>query len=58
MKKKIAIVGSGISGMTLAHQLKDKFDVELFEKVPGIETLIKCEVLDGFLSHIDGVIKY
>lgn len=30
--KKVAVIGSGISGMTLAHLLKDTFDVTLLEK--------------------------
>ena len=36
--KKIAIVGCGISGMTLAKRLRDAgFDVDIFEKesAPG-----------------------
>ena len=30
--KRIAIIGSGISGLTCAHQLTPYFDVTLFEK--------------------------
>jgi len=29
--KKIAIIGSGISGLTCAHLLNDKYDIEVFE---------------------------
>lgn len=32
MKEKIAIIGSGISGLTSAYFLKDKYDVFLYEK--------------------------
>ena len=30
--KRIAIIGSGIAGLTCAHQLNPYFDVTLFEK--------------------------
>jgi renalase len=35
--KKMAIIGSGLSGLTLAHLLKDCFEITLFEKArsPG-----------------------
>jgi predicted NAD/FAD-binding protein len=32
IKKKIAIIGSGISGLTSAHYLQSKYDVTVFEK--------------------------
>ncbi len=36
MKEKIAIVGAGISGLSLAEKLKDKFEIEIFEKARGV----------------------
>ena len=32
MKKKIAIIGSGISGSTAAYKLKDKYEIHVYEK--------------------------
>jgi len=32
MKEKIAIIGSGISGLSMAYLLKDKYEVTLYEK--------------------------
>jgi predicted NAD/FAD-binding protein len=32
MKKRIAIIGSGISGLTAAYNLEKKYDVHIFEK--------------------------
>lgn len=52
--KKIAIIGSGVSGMTLAHNFMGKFDVELFEKESKPGGLIKCDVVDGNLYHLVG----
>lgn len=30
----IAVIGSGLSGLTLAHKLRSHFDVQIFEKAP------------------------
>lgn len=32
MKKKLAIIGSGISGMACAYYLRDKYEISIFEK--------------------------
>ncbi len=52
--KKIAIIGAGISGLSAAHFLKDKYEVEVFEKesIPG--GLIKCCRVNGGLFHTCG----
>lgn len=52
--KKIAIIGGGISGMAAAHNLKNKYEVEIFEKDSRPGGLIKCDVVDGNLYHMVG----
>lgn len=51
---KIAVIGAGISGLSTAHFLKDRYDVTVFEKedVPG--GLIKCRMIRGNLFHTCG----
>jgi protoporphyrinogen oxidase len=49
--KKIAIIGAGISGISLANVLQERFDVTLFEKHPHVGGLVHCDRLDGVLYH-------
>lgn len=52
--ERIGIIGAGISGLSTAHLLKEKYKVTLFEKdsVPG--GLIKCHQVNGSLFHTCG----
>jgi len=52
--KRIAIIGGGISGLSVANLLRDRADVVVFEResVPG--GLIRCERVGGSLFHICG----
>ena len=36
MKKSVAIIGAGLSGITVASKIKDKFEVHVFEKSRGV----------------------
>jgi len=49
--KKIAVIGAGISGLSVAQMLKDKFDVTVFELSAQVGGMIKCENIDGNLYH-------
>lgn len=55
MSKKIAIIGSGISGLTCAHLLHNKHDITLFEANDyiGGHTATKDVVVDGKQYAID-----
>jgi len=47
----IAILGTGISGLSIAQMLKEKHDATLFEIQPKIGGLIKCERINDSLFH-------
>ena len=51
---KIAVIGAGISGLTVAQLLKDKADVVVFEKENRPGGLIKCDRVEGALYHRTG----
>ena len=52
--KTIAIIGAGVSGLTVAHQLKDRYKVKVFEKESTPGGLIRCKRVDGNLYHLCG----
>lgn len=52
--KRIAIIGAGVSGMTVAHLLKDRYEVKVFEKESTPGGLIKCKRVEGSLFHTCG----
>lgn len=49
--KKVAVIGSGISGLSIARMLKSSFDVTVYEKTKEIGGLIKCERIQDNLFH-------
>lgn len=52
--QKISIIGAGISGMSTAHFLKEKYVVTVFEKENRPGGLIKCRRVNGSLFHTCG----
>ena len=48
MKKSIAIIGAGISGLTLAQNLKDHADVVVYEKARGVGGRMSTRYADPF----------
>lgn len=52
--ERIAVIGAGISGLSTAHLLKDRFRISIYEKdtVPG--GLISCRQVAGSLFHTCG----
>ena len=52
--KRIAIIGAGVSGLTVANQLKHKYKVVVYEKESTPGGLIRCKRVDGNLYHLCG----
>jgi protoporphyrinogen oxidase len=49
--KKVAVIGSGISGLSISRMLNNRYQVEIVEKNPKFGGLIKCERINGILFH-------
>ena len=56
MKKKVGIIGSGISGASFGHMAKSSKDFEctLFERNKKPGGLIRCKEINGALYHLTG----
>ena len=51
VRGNVAIIGAGISGLSIAQCLKERFDVTVFESAAKPGGLIKCELVEGNLYH-------
>jgi protoporphyrinogen oxidase len=51
MPNKAIVIGSGISGLSIARMLADQYEVKIIERTPTIGGLIKCERINGNLFH-------
>lgn len=51
---KIAVIGGGISGLSIARMLQKENDVVVYEKESRPGGLIKCSIVEGSLYHQTG----
>lgn len=51
---KVAIIGAGVSGLTMANLLKEQAQVVVYEKESSPGGLIRCQLIDGNLFHMCG----
>lgn len=51
MKKQAIVIGSGISGLSIARILSEEYEVKVLEKSAKIGGLIKCDRIEGNLFH-------
>jgi protoporphyrinogen oxidase len=54
MKKKVIVIGSGISGLSISNMLTPGYDVKILEKAANVGGLIKCARINGNLFHLVG----
>jgi protoporphyrinogen oxidase len=52
--KRIAVIGAGISGLTVARLLHNKHHITIYEAADTVGGLVRCERIDGSLFHICG----
>jgi len=52
--QKVAIIGAGISGLSTAHFLRDRYEITIFEKESQPGGLIQCKKVNGSLFHTCG----
>ena len=51
---KVAVIGGGISGLSIAKILQPRHEVVIFEKESRPGGLIKCDIVEGCLFHRTG----
>jgi len=52
--KRIAVIGGGITGLSVAHLLRNDADVVVFERADTVGGLIRCDRVEGSLFHTCG----
>ena len=53
-KRKVAVIGAGLSGMGMAHFLSDRYQVTVYERNDRPGGLVRCRRVEGSLFHLCG----
>ena len=59
--QRVAVIGSGISGLSAAYMLQEKYQVTLYEKneyIGGHTRTVKVNTADGFVPVDTGFIVF
>lgn len=54
MRKRLAIIGAGISGLSIAHLLKERYEITVYESESRPGGMVKCDRINGNLFHRTG----
>ena len=52
--KRIAVIGAGVSGLSVARILQSHYEVTIYEAEQSVGGLVRCERIEGNLFHICG----
>lgn len=54
MKKKICVIGAGVTGLTIGKLLSEKHNVTIYEREPNIGGIARTKSVDGITYHTVG----
>lgn len=52
--KRVAVIGAGVSGLSMSQLLSSECEVDLYEASSRPGGLIKCDLVNGKTFHLTG----